>query len=52
MTQKRSVDYFLVRHKRQSAVVFPDVTINQSLVTMINDDLLPTLVNVSLDSGE
>ena len=47
--KKRSVDN---RHKRQAFVKFPNVAINPSIVMMINDELLPAVVNVSLDSGE
>lgn len=49
--KKRSVDYSPVRNKRQSSVVFPNVTINLKPVTSISQ-LLPTVMNVSLDSGE
>ena len=49
--KKRSVDYSPVRSKRQNSVVFPNVTINWKPVTSISQ-LLPTVMNVSLDSGE
>ena len=49
---KRSVDYYyLVRNKRQSTVMFPNVTVDQSLVTEVNN-VLPAVRNVSLDGGE
>ena len=49
---KRSVDYYYrVRNKRQSTIMLPNVTIDQSLVTAIND-VLPAIMNVSLDGGE
>ena len=53
-SRKRSVDSPLVRHKRQNPVVitFPNVTIDQSIVTMISDTLLPPVMNVSLYSGK
>ena len=50
--RKRSVDTAIVRQKRNHDMMFPNVTINQSLVTMINDTLLPAVMNVSLNSGE
>ena len=53
--RKRSIDSPIVRHKRQDntiVITFPTVTINQSIVTMINDTLLPAVVNVSLNSGK
>ena len=52
---KRSVDSPIVRHKRQGdpvVITFPNVTIDQSIVTMISDTLLPAVVNVSLNSGK
>ena len=50
---KRSVDYYyLVRNKRQSSVMLPNVTVDQSFVTVINNVLLPAVRNVSLDGGE
>ena len=50
--RKRSIDSTIVRHGRQSPAVitFPNVTIDQSIVTMISDTLLPAVVNVSLNS--
>ena len=54
-SRKRSVDGSIVRHKRQNepvVITFPNVTINQSIVTMISDTLLPAVVNVSLNSGK
>ena len=49
---KRSVNYYyLVRNKRQSTIMLPNVTVDQSLVTAIND-VLPAIMNVSLDGGE
>ena len=54
--RKRSVDSSIVRHKRQVnnpvMITFPNVTIDQSIVTMISDTLLPAVVNVSLNSGK
>ena len=41
-----------MRHKRQRDVEFPVVNINQSIVAMISDPLLPNVMNVSLASGE
>ena len=53
-SRKRSVDSPIVHHKRQVNLVisFPNVTIDQSIVTMISDTLLPAVVNVSLSSGK
>ena len=56
-SRKRSVDSPIVRQKRQNPVnpvviTFPNVTIDQSIVTMINDALLPGVGNVSLSSGK
>ena len=51
--RKRSIDSTIVRHKRQNPPVvinFANVTIDQSIVTMISDTLLPAVVNVSLNS--
>ena len=50
--RKRDVDNPIVRHKRQRYVLFPTVNIDQSIVTMINDPLLPNVKNVSLVAGE
>ena len=53
--RKRSVDSPIVCHKRQGnpiVITFPNVTIDQSIVTMISDTLLPAVVNVSLNSGK
>ena len=50
--RKRSADTLIVRQKRYNDLIFPNVVINQSLVTMINDTLLPAVMNVSLNSGE
>ena len=51
-TKKRSVDYSIARQKHQSSVTFPNVMINQDTVTMINNTLLPNVMNVSLDGGQ
>ena len=51
-SKKRSVDYSLVRHKRQRAVRFPNVTISQDTITTISNTLLPAVLNVSLNNGE
>ena len=54
-SRKRSVDSPIVRHKRQVSpvvITFPNVTIDQSIVTMISDTLLPAVMNVSLSSGK
>ena len=55
--RKRSIDSPIVRHRRQDminpvVITFPNVTINQSIVTMISDTLLPDVMNVSLNSGK
>ena len=56
-SRKRSVDDPIVRHKRQDTgvtvnITLADVTIDQSIVTLINDTLLPPVIDVSLYSGE
>ena len=54
-SRKRSVDDPIVRHKRQAIpvnITLADVTIDQSIVTQINDTLLPPVMNVSLYSGK
>ena len=53
--RKRSVDSPIVRHKRQGSTInitLANVTIDQSIVTLITDTLLPSVMNVSLSSGK
>ena len=47
--RKRSFD---MRQRRYNNINFPNVNINQSIAMMINDILLPAVMNVSLNSGE
>ena len=49
--RKRSIDTPIIRHKRQDVVNFTTVTINQSIVNDIVNRVLPTVMNVSLNSG-
>ena len=55
--RKRSIDSTIVRNRRQDminpvVINFANVTIDQSIVTMISDTLLPAVVNVGLSSGK
>ena len=48
--KRRSIDGLpLVRHERQTNIIFPSVTIDQSIVTTING---VQLSNVTLSTGE
>ena len=47
---KRSIDTPVIRHKRQDAVNFTTVTVNQSIVNDIAA-VLSTVMNVSVNSG-
>ena len=50
--RKRNVDTAIVRQKRDHDAMFPNVTINQTLVTYIQNTALPAVMNVSLTNGE
>ena len=50
--RKRSADIAIVRQKRNHDTMFPNVTINQTHVTYIQDTVLLAVVNVSLTDGE
>ena len=50
--RKRSIDTPIIRHKRQDAVNFTTVTINESIVNDLANTVLPVVMNVSLDSGK